>query len=301
MELRDTARAADGCELAITRYPARGRAWATLLFAPAMAVPQDFYGAFARFLAAEGVHVVSFDYRAMGASRTGSLRSLQATVTDWAEKDLEAMLAEARRTAPGLPLAFMGHSLGGQILGLAPSNSQVRASIHVTAGSGYYRFNDRMPLRVRILWFAAMPLATSLVGYFPGRRLRMVGDLPKGVATQWRRWCLHPDYLLSEGEAARAAFDRVRCPILSWSFEDDVMITRRAVESLDGFYRNARIEHRHVAPAQAGAKRIGHFGFFSEERAGALWRESLAWLGKELGRPASRTASASLAARAADG
>ena len=86
--------------------------------------------------------------------------------------------------------------------------AKVDAVIGVTAGSGWYRHNDRMPLRVRFFWHVAVPLLTPLFGYFPGKAIRMVGDLPKGVALQWRRWCLHPDYLLSEGEASRAAYAR---------------------------------------------------------------------------------------------
>ncbi len=253
-----------------------------MLVAAAMGVRQDFYEPFARFMAENGVHVLTFDYRGMGASRPDDLAALDASVSDWAAKDMEAMLAEAARMAPGLPLALAGHSLGGQIFGIAPSNASVRASIHVNAGSGYYRFNERMRMGVRFLWFVAMPLATPLFGYFPGKVLRLIGDLPRGVAMQWRRWCVHPDYLLSEGEAARAAFDRVRCPILSWSFEDDVMLPRRAIESLNGFYRRARLEHRHVAPAQVGLAHVGHFGFFSERSREALWKASLAWLREAL-------------------
>ncbi len=105
----------------------------------------------------------------------------------------------------------------------------------------------------------------------------MVGDLPLHVAWQWRRWCLHPDYLLSE-KGARASFDRVTAPILSYSFADDPLINRAAVESLNGFYRNAALEHRHVAPADVGAERIGHFGFFAAESRDSLWHQSLAWL-----------------------
>lgn len=286
MELRDTAPATDGRELCITRFPAVGTAWATAVIAPAMAVRQDFYAPFARFLAEGGVHVLTFDYRGMGGSRPARLAALDASVTDWACKDLEAMLGEARRAAPELPLVLVGHSLGGQILGLVPSNGAVRASLHVTAGSGYYRFNDGMPARVRFLWFVALPLLTPLFGYFPGRALRIIGDLPKGVATQWRRWCVHPEYLLSEGDAARAAFDRVRAPILSYSFADDPMINRRAVDSLNGFYRNARVEHRHVAPGEVGAPRVGHFGFFAAASRDTLWSDSLAWLRRALARSA---------------
>lgn len=278
MTAGETANAADGYPLAVTRYPATGPAWATMLVAPAMGVPQRFYEPIARFFAGNGVHVLTFDYRGMGASRRGTLRSLDADVGDWAAKDFDAMLAEAQRADSRLPLVLLGHSLGGQILGIAPSNERVCAALNVTAGSGYYGFNERMRLRVRFLWFVAMPLATRLAGYFPGRALGMIGDLPRGVALQWRRWCLHPEYLLAEGEAARMAFGRVRCPILSWSFEDDPMLPRPAIESLNGFYRNARLEHRHRSPAEAGARRIGHFGFFSERHGKGLWDESLAWL-----------------------
>ena len=52
-----------------TRFPAEGKAWATMLFAGAMAVRQEYYAAFARYLAANGVHVLTFDYLgALGAS-----------------------------------------------------------------------------------------------------------------------------------------------------------------------------------------------------------------------------------------
>ncbi len=265
------------------RYPAIGRAWATMLVAPAMGVRQEFYEPVARFFARNGVHVLTFDYRGMGASRRGSLRDLDTDVVGWAVRDFDAMLAEAQRADGELPLVLLGHSLGGQILGIAPSNARVRASLNVSAGSGYFRFNERMRLRVRFLWFVAMPLATRLAGYFPGRALGMIGDLPRGVALQWRRWCLHPEYLLAEGEGARAAFERVRCPILSLSFEDDEMLPRRAIESLNGFYRNARLEHRHRSPGEAGATRIGHFGFFSARQGSGLWAESLAWLRGALG------------------
>ena len=56
------------------------------------------------------------------------------------------------------------------------------------------------------------------------------------------------------------------------------MLPRPAIESLNGFYRNARLEHRHRTPAEAGARRLGHFGFFSERHGARLWDESLAWL-----------------------
>ena len=152
----DHAPSADGYPLAITRFPAEGDAWATMLIAGAMAVHRDFYAPIARFFAANGIHVLTFDYRGMGASRPAKLRGFEASVTDWAQKDMNAMLTAARKPAPHLPLLLLGHSLGGQILGIVPENAQVAAAINVTAGSGYYRFNEVMWWRVRLLWFVTM-------------------------------------------------------------------------------------------------------------------------------------------------
>ena len=278
MELRDTAKAADGHELAVTRFPAEGKAWATLLLAGAMGVRQDFYEPLARFLAESGIHVLTFDYRGMGASRDGSLRGFRADVTTWAQSDLDAMLREARAMGPGLPAFALGHSLGGQLFGSVPEGARLDAFVTVTAGTGWYRHNDRMAWQVRFFWFVAIPLLTPLFGYFPGKRLRMVGDLPAGVARQWRRWALHPEYLLGEGEAMRGRFDAVRAPVLGYSFEDDAIITKPAVDQLHGFYRNARVERRHLAPADAGRRRIGHFGYFQPESRDNLWRDTVAWL-----------------------
>ena len=275
---RGTAESADGHELAVTRFEAQGPAFATVLIAGAMGVRQDFYAPLARFLAANGAHVLTFDYRGMGWSRRQALRGFEADVSLWVERDAGAMLAEARRAAPALPLCVLGHSLGGQILGVTPGAEGVRAAVTVCAGSGYYRYNDRIPLQVRLLWFVFMPLLIPLFGYFPGKALRVVGDLPRGVATQWRKWCLHPDYIASESEAYRQAFLRVKAPLLGYSFDDDELITKPAIDNLHALYGNAALERRHVMPAEVARPAVGHFGYFSERSRDTLWKETLDWL-----------------------
>ena len=94
------AKAADGHELAVARYPAAGAPWATMLVAGAMGVRQDFYAPVARFFAANGIHVLTFDYRGVGWSLRGPMARVDADVSTWAFQDLAAMLGEARRAAP---------------------------------------------------------------------------------------------------------------------------------------------------------------------------------------------------------
>jgi len=103
----------------------------------------------------------------------------------------------------------------------------------------------------------------------------MVGDLPKDVMLQWRRWCLHPEYALAEGEHARTQYAAVRTPIVSLSFQDDEMMSARNTESIHGLYVNSPRTMLRIAPRDVGVKRIGHFGFFRAALGQALWRSLL--------------------------
>jgi len=277
MELRDSARAADGFELAVTRLPAEGMAWGTVLLAGAMGVRQDFYEPFARHLATQGLHVLTFDWRGTGFSGPENLSGFEADIVTWAEQDLEAMLREARAPAPDLPAFAIGHSLGGQLFGAAAESARLAGIVTVTCGTAWYPHNDRMPLRVRFFWFVALPLLTSLFGYFPGKRLRMVGDLPGGVARQWRRWAMTPDYILAEGPAMRERYAALALPLLGWSFDDDTVITKPAVDDLHAFYAGARVERRHVRHEEAG-RAVGHFGYFKRGSARDFWPATVDWL-----------------------
>lgn len=249
-----------------------------IVIAGAMGVKQSFYAPFAAWLAEQGLGAVTFDYRGMGASRPASLRGFSATIVDWATKDCEAVLAEVDRRFPGARVHWVGHSVGAQVFGLVPSRDRVHGMLSVAAGSGYWRYNAR-PLRYYVLslWLLVMPLAIRLTGYFPGRKLKMVGDLPKGVAQQWRAWCLDRDYLGSD-EAARAEVASTRTPIVALSMQDDEMMTLRGTKRLFDLYESARVEVRRVRPRELGVDRIGHFGFFKPDMKDSLWAMVPAWI-----------------------
>lgn len=107
----------------------------------------------------------------------------------------------------------------------------------------------------------------------------MVGDLPKGVIRQWAQWCKNPYYVVdAAGNPIREGFEKIRVPILSLSFTDDELMSRRSIDSLLDCYKNAPLERRHIAPQDIGAGRIGHFGFFRSQFKATLWQQALAWL-----------------------
>lgn len=270
----------DRYPLAARLHAAPGPARAVTLVVPAMAVPKEFYAPFGGWLAGRGLDVLTFDLRGMGESAPASLRGFETDILTWARQDCAAMLAAARARAAGRPVLWIGHSLGGQVLAMTPGHEDLAAAVTVASGVGYWRENA-YPLRLYswFLWFVAAPVATAVCGYFPGRKLGMVGDLPRGVIEQWSRWCRHPEYAVGvEGEAIRERYRQVRLPLLSLSFTDDEYMSARNVGVLHGFYENARRDMRRIAPRELGLSRIGHFGFFRRRAGERLWPALLDWI-----------------------
>jgi predicted alpha/beta hydrolase len=267
-------RTADGRELAARFFAPDGAPKGAVLIVPAMGTLQDYYRAFATWLAGQGFLVATFDYRGTGRSRTGPLRGFKADILDWARLDCAAMIEVLGNKNPGVPLYWIGHSLGGQILALVPNRERIAKAVTVATGSGYWL--ETVPsLRPKAFWLfhVVTPIALALWGYFPGRTLRKIGDLPKGVMAQWRAWCLNPHYSYgAEGDEVRAQYAAVRTPIVSLSFSDDEMMSLRGTEAMHGYYSGAPRRMKRISPRDIGVPRIGHFGFFRAAFEGPLWK-----------------------------
>jgi predicted alpha/beta hydrolase len=272
-ELR-TVGTQDGHEIVASFFHPEGEAKALVVIVPAMGVGQRFYARFAAWLTSQGFLVATFDYFGIGLSRHGDIRTLKVDIIDWARFDCEAIIQAITKEAPAKKLYWLGHSLGGQILALVPSRDRISKVVTIACGSGYW-VENALGLRWRAwwLWYVAAPISTRVFGYFPGKRLRKVGDLPRGVIEQWRRWCLNPDYAVGvEGPWVQAQFAAVSTPITSLSFVDDEFMSAKNTASLHGFYVSAPCAMKRIAPQDIGARRIGHFGFFNERFKETLWQ-----------------------------
>lgn len=266
-----------GYDISASFFPPSQEAQAAVLIVPAMGTPQSYYAALAQWLTSHGFLVATFDYAGTGRSRFTDIRTITLDITDWGRYDCTRMVDELSTQLPGRPLYWLGHSMGGQLLAFARNREKITRMITIATGSGYWRENSpALKWRAWWLWFVVAPLTLRVSGYYPGRRLRKVGDLPRTVMAQWRRWCLHPEYAVgAEGEAVRTLFSRVVTPITAISFTDDEMMSARNTESIHGFYRNAPRVMRRLVPEEVGVPRIGHFGFFRPAVARSLWRTVL--------------------------
>ncbi len=271
---QQTLRTPDGAEIALRVWEPADNLHGNVVIGGAMGVRQDYYAPFAAWLAGQGWRVTTFDYRGHGRSLPPgrSLREIDADLFDWAA-DYEAVVAQAKAALPQAPLYLVGHSLGAQLPGLLGNQHLVDGMLSVAAGSGYWRENaPKLRRTIWYFWWVLVPLATRLFGYFPGKRLRKVGDLPRGVILQWRRWCLDPRYSVgAEGESVRQRYAAARFPVLALSIADDELMTLRGTQSLVNLYENARSEVFRIWPQDLDQRRIGHFGPFRREQQGALW------------------------------
>ncbi len=286
---KQTLRVDEGVSVALCVFEPEGTARASVVIGGAMGVRQDYYASFAQWLAQQGFRVTTFDYRGHGDSLVGPMREVRADLFDWA-RDYEAVIAAARAALPEQPLYLLGHSLGAQLPGLLRNPGQVDGLLSVAAGSGYWRDNaPRLKRMVPYFWWVLVPLATRLYGYFPGRKLRKVGDLPAGVILQWRRWCLNPTYSVgAEGPEVAQRYGAVRFPVLALSMSDDELMTLRGTQALVNLYSNAPTRVERIAPQDVKALRIGHFGFFREQFRQSLWPRAAADLAA-LARPAAQS------------
>lgn len=272
-----------------------GRALAGRLFKPeapsrgpvvvlhgAMGVPQGFYGRLATYLAGQGLPAFTYDYRGIGASLSGSVANETADLVTWAEQDMAGAIAWARDRWPERRLVGLGHSLAGQIFGLAPNRHEVEALATVASVKGYHGlwpWHRRALLLA--LWYGLVPVLVRMFGYFPARFSGLGGeDLPGPAALQWARWGKSPHYLSTpEGTPLHDGHASYEGRLLAVSLEDDWYAPENAVAALVDLYSAATAEHRHVRPTDRGVEAIGHFGAMREpgQRAG-LWEDLVAWL-----------------------
>jgi predicted alpha/beta hydrolase len=203
-------------------------------------------------------------------------------MADWAALDIPSAVQWMRERYGNMPLIYVGHSFGGQALGLLPNNKEISRALFIAANAGYWKLMAS-PERYRVyamLNFIGVPL-TKMFGYMPGwAGLGM--DLPKDAFLQWVGWVTNERYLFGDSTLrARENFHNFKGPLRSICFTDDPWATRTAVELLCSGFTATRPDIVSITPADAGVKKIGHFGFFRPEHRDTLWRGAAEWLQAE--------------------
>lgn len=274
----------DGTVLNASRFIPEQSNGKVILINSATGVKQKYYEHFATFLADKGFHAYTYDYRGIGQSRPKSLRSSKATMQEWGLIDYHTMLQNVFSTHRQSKVIVIGHSVGGQLVGLSPLTQKVDSVVMVGAQTPYIKNYTGILQQVKLRWFwyFLIPFFTRLVGYFPAKKLGLFEDLPAGVAYQWASWAKTPGYMFHDLPDAIEKFTSVQVHALMISFSDDRIAPPLAVKELMRFYTRIKWSHWELKPEDILAKDIGHFGFFKKRMEETLWKEMLEWIQKPL-------------------
>lgn len=277
-EERVSLLASDGYALTATRYAPRGLVRANLIVAGATGVPQGFYRRFARFASANGYATLTFDYRGVGLSAPATLKGFKMDYFDWGRLDLAA--AVESMSSADVPLYLVGHSFGGQAIGMLPNHHKVAAVVLFGTGAGWHGWMPSSEsIKVLALWHVLGPLLTSWKGYLPLSLIGMGEDLPLDFYQQWKHWCKFPNYFFGDPSMRHllARFGGVRAPILAATAIDDRWSPPRSRDAFMLGYSNAQVETWDIDPSQLGLTELGHIGYFRSD-AWQLWSPALQWL-----------------------
>lgn len=279
MYVREQIKTKDGRMIGIRHYQPVNYFSKVIVIAPSALVTQEFYHNFACYFRQEGFDVFTFDYRGIGDSAPRKLWGYHATMDQWAMQDTDAILRYVKNIHPNQEIIFIGHGVGGEIVGLAPASQYITKIILINTAlscSRLRRWKDKV-------WIGAMKTfvkTTSwLFGYFPGKHLGVMNNIPRGVMFEWMHWCKNANGLFDDFSDHN--YRKLQTPLLSLSFTDDWRSQESGVKAMLEHFTSASITWHHLKPCEAGANKVEHSGIFKQEPGNKIWSYLLRWINDE--------------------
>ncbi len=167
------------------------------MIGPATGIKRQFYYGFASYLSLNGFGVITFDNRGIAASKGGDLNQVNASLINWGRLDMSAVLEELKTRFPNTPYHLVGHSAGGQLVGLMPNALELTSMFNFGSSSGSIKYTP-YPFKLKsIFWLqGVIPVSNALFGQTKSHWFGMGEPLPKLVAAQWGKWCSGVEWVM---------------------------------------------------------------------------------------------------------
>ena len=273
--------------LAATVYRPKNKVKKAVMIAPATGIKRQFYHNFATHLAENGFGVLTFDNEGIGESLSSALAKCDASLISWGRHDMPAVLDALQDEFADATYHLIGHSAGGQLIGLMPNYSALASVFNVACSSGRIK-NMSMPYKLKAMGFmdAFIPLANLTLGYTPSDKIGMGEPLPRGVSRQWREWCNGAGYIKTAfGKSIQTHFyNDITMPSLWLGFSDDDIANSKNMDDMIRVFTKMPVEKQFLDPKDFGLNSIGHMRYFSSRtnaKAPQLWQMAVDWLAKQ--------------------
>ncbi len=242
----------------------------------ATGVLQGYYSKFASFLSEHGFTVYTFDYGGIGLSKKQNLKNFDTTLTNWATNDIENVIKYIKSLHPNKKINCLCHSIGGQLIGLVPSNKIIHNLVLVTSQNINHRFwKGFSKVQTFLNYHLLIPVVTYLYGYLPSKRIMKMENLPKSMAFEFAKWGRSKNHVFSLKEKKSLFHHQITGNITSYSTENDNFAPKEAVDWMAKKYENGNNVRKHLIAKNYNVKSIGHFGFFKSKFKDSIWLEFL--------------------------
>ncbi|WP_336515098.1 hypothetical protein [Pollutibacter soli] len=269
----------DGREMGISIFNPQKENNSVIVIGQGVMMHQSDYNVFAEFLSKSGYPVITFSYRGLDESYWLGPEKANAGMKHWALQDLNTALLFAKQHFPKKEIIFLAHGISGEIAGIAPASTYINRMIMISAGLTCAKLR---PWRVRMRLSVMKKLITLLLffyGYFPGKRIRYLTNIPGGVMRDWVGWCNSENGLFDEFPDNN--YCRLRIPLLSISFEGNSDIPLKAIRALLARYSAARIRWMHLPDTLLSDTPNDENAFFNAKFPENLWKMIGDWLESE--------------------
>lgn len=253
-----------------------------ILFAPATGIKRGFYNSLASHLATLGYGCLTFDNRGIGDSLQGQLKDCKANIIEWGSQDLVSAFTELQTHFSDHKYHIVGHSAGGQLIGLIPDWHKISSVFNVACSSGQLdQMQGLFRLQARFFMDVFIPVSNKLFGYTNSQWVGMGEPLPKQVGQDWADWCNAQGYVETDfgKRITKHWFYDIDIPSVWLNATDDSIANNANVDDMTRVFKNMPIERITLDPVVEGVQEIGHMKFFSK-KSEKLWAYVTDWLEK---------------------